>query len=956
MNIIRIIFSLAAIVLLTSCSGSSAQPTSTAAQPQLGQVTVVPSGNALPTSVGDNASPTPIASPSASPTLTPRPTDTPTPTITPTPGIFDMNANPFASLPNANSLGVLGRGQIRSMQFRSDSETLAVASDLGVWLYDAHTLQTVQFPAGEWYGDLENDVNALWSPDGTTLASITEHPNYGLTLWEAETGEELRWLENERGGKIWSVAWSPDGKYLAAGSTLDIVRVWDVASGESLYELKASDTIYALAWSPDGRWLAGGVENGDILVWTIHGGTQPFAHPGLGKRIVRLAWSPDGSLLASADTNSQLALWDITDWTEARVLENAPYWVGSMAWSADSSLLVAGGAWGDVVLWQLENEQPLRTLDVPGGAISSVLLVLDDSRLIVRSENNIITLWDISNGEMLGRIEGHLAAVDLLAWSPDGSLLASAVEDTALILWDTADWQPHTRLWEGNIDEITSLAWSPDGSVLGGGFMRPGGHTGAGKVILWNAASGEEYSFSAHEYGVTCLDWSPDGQQLVTGSNDTMLILWNATTHEPILTLEGHLSWVNAVAFSPDGKTLASIAQPPPNSNTIEIILWDAASGRRLQSLYQNVSGNDHSALLVWSPDSSILGVYLAAEPRVVLFDVASGDKLPTDKQTPYFSRHEAYSPDGQLVARSWDEGLITIHRAEGQPVLSTPQAASPTPVVQVSPSPAPPLVIEAGTVMLSISDSRPMVFIPTGSFWMGAAESDTDADPDERPPHEVQLDAFWLDLYEVTNEEYGLCVAAGMCNPPEALDINGFAYEFASASNDAPVVNVSWYAARDYCTWAGKRLPTEAEWEYAARGDDGRIYPWGNDADAFHKAWYGGIFDASDPNVQDDFSRPAPVGSFPEGISPFGLFDMAGNVWEWVLDWYAPDTYSQPGQENPVGPEGGSMRIVRGGSWTTFSLSLRATYREARSPATAWIDVGFRCAMDDIRENLIQK
>ncbi len=238
----------------------------------------------------------------------------------------------------------------------------------------------------------------------------------------------------------------------------------------------------------------------------------------------------------------------------------------------------------------------------------------------------------------------------------------------------------------------------------------------------------------------------------------------------------------------------------------------------------------------------------------------------------------------------------------------------------------------------------------------MGASEDDIYADPDEKPQHEITLDGFWIDQYEVTNSEYAACVRAGSCKKPQEYDYNGFPYSFAKEVEEAPVVNVSWNDANAYCTWAGKNLPTEAEWEKAARGIDGRMYPWGNDDDPFRKAWYcfSCIFIEGFPDLRDDFSRPASVGSFPEGISPYGAQDMAGNALEWVLDWYNGYFYAQSGQVNPTGPKIGTYRVVRGGSWTSPPERLRTTYRQWCSPLTTWIDVGFRCVMEDNRSQLI--
>ena len=248
------------------------------------------------------------------------------------------------------------------------------------------------------------------------------------------------------------------------------------------------------------------------------------------------------------------------------------------------------------------------------------------------------------------------------------------------------------------------------------------------------------------------------------------------------------------------------------------------------------------------------------------------------------------------------------------------------------------------------------MVFIPAGQFLMGAPPHDPAADADEKPQHKVMLDAFWIDQYEVTNAAYAACVQAGACNAPAEKDYNGFAYAFAAEIQNAPVVNVTWKDANAYCAWAGKRLPTEAEWEKAAHGEDGSIYPWGDDPKAHGNAWFceNCTYDWEHPDVKDDFSRPTAVGSFPAGVSPYGVFDMAGNVWEWVFDRYGADTY-QPGRVNPTGPETGGYRVIRGGGWTTSDVrQLRTTYRDARGPLTAWIDVGFRCVLEDDRSKLI--
>ena len=223
-------------------------------------------------------------------------------------------------------------------------------------------------------------------------------------------------------------------------------------------------------------------------------------------------------------------------------------------------------------------------------------------------------------------------------------------------------------------------------------------------------------------------------------------------------------------------------------------------------------------------------------------------------------------------------------------------------------------------------------VSIPGGSFAMGA--DDSDAFPWEKPIRRVTLSPFRMARTETTVGQYAACVAAGRCSAPSCT---------SSTGDDHPVACVDWQQSKDFCQWSGGRLPTEAEWEYAARGDDGRKFAWGNPAPSARRA------NCAESLCADGFEGTSPVGSFPDGRSPFGLDDMAGNVWEWVSDWFDVDAYESSATSDPTGPSSGTTRVDRGDRGGSFGdddvRSLRAANRSNFTPSYAYAALGFRCA-----------
>jgi len=286
-------------------------------------------------------------------------------------------------------------------------------------------------------------------------------------------------------------------------------------------------------------------------------------------------------------------------------------------------------------------------------------------------------------------------------------------------------------------------------------------------------------------------------------------------------------------------------------------------------------------------------------------------------------------------------------------------------------------LTPKAGYVKVNEKDGVDMVYVPAGEFLMGLTEEEAEAAWkecgehceksmffNEVPQHKVYLDAYWIYKTEVSNDMFTAFVKETQWKTE--AELNGFGWLFINIQEGAnwqhpagenssilgkgnhPVVQVSWQDAKAYCEWAGGRLPTEAEWEKAAHGTDKRKYPWGNEEPTGERLNYcdtNCVFSGAGKNESDGYRETAPVGSYPADVSPYGVLDMAGNVREWVQDWYAEDYYKNSPKDNPRGPIEGEYRVVRGSSWMDYFI-IKTTDRNFLYPALPANFLGFRCVV----------
>ena len=322
-------------------------------------------------------------------------------------------------------------------------------------------------------------------------------------------------------------------------------------------------------------------------------------------------------------------------------------------------------------------------------------------------------------------------------------------------------------------------------------------------------------------------------------------------------------------------------------------------------------------------------------------------------------------SSGGSTTSTSGNSAPVRVQATHTRTAVSRAATSAPAATAQ------PVSQAQSNSEQTSGADGMLLVYIPGGNFVMGSTSADSSAFTDEMPQHTVQLSSFWIDQTEVTNgmftrfvsetgyvtdaESYGW---GGVWNGTGWARVSGATWNHPQGPSSSlsglenyPVVQVSWNDAQAYCRWAGRSLPSEAQWEAAARGTDGRLYPWGNQSVTSGMANFADTnlnVEWNLSNVNDGYQYVAPAGQFTAGASPYGVLDMAGNVWEWNQDWYGETYYSSSPQNDPGGPAGGDRRVMRGGSWGSRWRYLRCANRLRAEPDYRDAGTGFRCATEN--------
>ena len=505
----------------------------------------------------------------------------------------------------------LGKGGVGEMEnaiaFSPDGQYLAVSSNIGIWLYDAITYQELTL--------LPNSVKIstlAFSPDGKTLVSgaggdMSGVNDWKINLWDVVTREKIAAFGKGTG----PVAFSPDGKIIASRDWRT-VYLWDIITGQKLAEF-GCDNAKSISFSPDGTLLASGGEDNVVKIWNVATGQNLHILTHKSK-VNSVAFSPDGKTLASGSYDTTIKLWDVA--TGKEIIKIQKQWpIGDVAFSPDGKTLAWSSA-RKITVWDIATQTNLIIFEASTGG-QSVAFSPDGKILVSASSyDGIVNLWDIETGNTVDL--GHTKIASSASFSPDSTILAAGTRDGTIKLWDVVTGANVDILLGKRGTRVHVVASSPDGRTIAS-------HAITEQFIrIWDIAT-QTMTATLGRESVTALTFSPDGKMLASGTDNYTIQLWDVVTMQNIATLEGHTYGITSLAFSPDGKMLASGA----GDKTIK--LWDIVTRQNIATLTHK---SYHVPFLAFLSDGKILASRI--KRFVKLWDVETQTLINTFEILPF--------------------------------------------------------------------------------------------------------------------------------------------------------------------------------------------------------------------------------------------------------------------------------------------------------------------------------
>ncbi len=484
--------------------------------------------------------------------------------------------------------------------------------------------------------------SVAFSPNGRLLAAGTDSGE--VRIWYAASGIPMCTYQ---GHTDWvrCVTFSPDGNLLASSSNDQTIRLWKLQTGECQRLLLGHTRwIWSVTFSPDGDTLASASEDGTIKLWNVQTGECPKTLEGHTSWVWAVAFSPRGGIIASASEDKSVRLWDLSTGQCSAILEGHTKRVGSVAFSPDGNTLASASSDQTVRLWSVQAGQCIDILHGHTERVRSVVFSPDGNTLASGSNDQSVRLWNVSSGECLRVLYGHTNWVWSVAFSPDGNTLASGSEDQSVRLWNVGNGDCLKRLY-GYTNWVWSIAFSPDGKAIACS-------SGDQSVRIWDTHSGKCLkALYGHTNRIWAVAFSPDGTTIASGSSDQTIRLWNAQTGKCFKTLYGHTNRIWTVAFSPDGNTLAS------GSNDQSVRLWNISTGEsvEVQHGYMN---------RVWSVAYNPNGKTVASggnSKSIRLWNVSNGQCIQTLDGHTDWVWSLAWSPNENMLGSSGEDKSVRL-------------------------------------------------------------------------------------------------------------------------------------------------------------------------------------------------------------------------------------------------------------------------------------------------------